>query len=357
MSIHTFYFPDRGFNNNTDYNTVFDYGDIFVDTMEQCFYVDSIHSEEERFCGCVSLGDIMTLHDYLLAVKGTYDICLQKYAPSSLKSFFKNNVNYTKHPKNDVYSQTYENKPYKVYCNIDDNVFCAIIWGAYFYSCLKAAGSDEDKKISELLKNFILEQISFPEEGYEEIHVLAYLFRKYFEPTRKKVVQSKNSNPSPTKPSIEDLLAENEQLKKRIAASVTVEKFESVKKENSELLQEMAQMKETISELKKQLSDKENKCGKLPEDEDEEDPKKLCRRLSIAYILQLCKFNPKVKPTNSRALSRSLYKICGVTRASVMNYLNDPVLKLNHHKDALNALNKDLRDAGLPELSTRLECE
>lgn len=158
-------------------------------------------------------------------------------------------------------------------------------------------------------------------------------------------------------PRIEDLQVEIERLKSKYSNNVSAQEFESVKEENSELLQEMAQMKETISDLMKQLSEKDSKCDKLPEEEDKEDAKELCTRLKIAYIFQLCEFNPKVNVKNIRALSRSLSKICGVTRASVMNYLNDPVLKLNHHKDALNALNKDLRDAGLPELSTRLECE
>lgn len=187
-------------NEQTDYDLLIGkyYGNHFVDTMEECFFRNPIHERDDLYGG-VPLDGIMTLHQYIIAVVGVYQICRDTHAKANLSSMFKyfhsKTLNY---PDNDVREEMYDNKRCICYRNIDFYVALAIIWGAYFLLSIESEIFKDREDSRNLLYDFMIEESGLNKELFMQKHVLMFLYRQHFESTMRKVAQSINSEDKST---------------------------------------------------------------------------------------------------------------------------------------------------------------
>lgn len=80
-------------------------------------------------------------------------------------------------------------------------------------------------------------------------------------------------------------------------------------------------------------------------------------RITVGYLLSLMGIKSKENIKNQAALKRALQGLTGVPPTSVNNYLGDFSLALRNNQTELDRLNKELRDAGLPEFHIELDSE
>lgn len=171
-------------------------GNIFATTMEECFYCNPIHENEDFYFG-VPLDNIMTLPQYLTAVLSTYTLSKGKHPKADLSAQFKTYEAKDRHYYvNDVREETIQGKRCFCYRNINTDVSQAIIWGAYFLTCIYAEIWDDEIPARDLLRQFLQAESCLNEEAFMEKHVLMQLHKQHFVPTMKRIVTEMCKNES-----------------------------------------------------------------------------------------------------------------------------------------------------------------
>lgn len=129
-----------------------------------------------------------------------------------------------------------------------------------------------------------------------------------------------------------------------------------------ETIEERVRAEEEAQELVRQT----DKLAKIPvpsesdnvENAEDDDPASdLPNRLKVAYVLQLLNITSKEQIKNERALCRVLKILVGASRTSVQRYLETFTLDVVRNKDEIKDFNEDLKESGLPLLTTHLDCE
>lgn len=116
--------------------------------------------------------------------------------------------------------------------------------------------------------------------------------------------------------------------------------------ENEKLQQEVLKLKNIpADETEEERDDEEVAEGRFP------------HRITVGYLLSLMGIKSKENIKNQAALKRALQGLTGVPPTSVNNYLEGFNLALRNNQSELDRLNKELRDAGLPEFHIELDSE
>lgn len=127
---------------------------------------------------------------------------------------------------------------------------------------------------------------------------------------------------------------------------------------------ELRQRIKKLEEGKKQLEQEVLKLKNIAADETEEERDdeevaegRFPHRITVGYLLSLMGIKSKENIKNQAALKRALQGLTGVSPTSVNNYLEGFNLALRNNQSELDRLNKELRDAGLPEFHIELDSE
>lgn len=162
-------------------------GNAFVKAMEECFYHNPIHEEEDLHFGA-PMDNVMAMNQLLAVINDTYFYASSELPKSALSSFFKREEKQTRYPLNDVREDTYEGQPCTRYRNMDTEYVQAIIWGAYYYASIRAELAEEDVPIRDFLYQYLLEESCLTEEAFQEHHVLMQFYKRHFPKTMHDVI-------------------------------------------------------------------------------------------------------------------------------------------------------------------------
>lgn len=162
-------------------------GNAFVKAMEECFYRNPIHEEEDLHFGA-PMDNVMAMNQLLAVIYDTYFYASSELPKSALSTFFKREEKQTRYPLNDVREDTYEGQPCTRYRNMDTEYVQAIIWGAYYYASIRAELTEEDVPIRDFLYQYLLEESCLTEEAFQEHHVLMQFYKRHFPKTMHDVI-------------------------------------------------------------------------------------------------------------------------------------------------------------------------
>lgn len=180
----------------TDYDLIFGriIGNIFAETMEECFYLNPIQEDGNYYYG-VSLDNIMSLPQYLSAVLAVYEHAIGKHRKSDMSEMFKHYSDKDKkYYNNDVREEIIDNKRCFAYRNIDFDVAQAIIFGAYFLACIKTEIWPKIKPTRDFLLKYLREYSCLNDEAFKSKHIANALYNRYFVPTMRKLAQELNKD-------------------------------------------------------------------------------------------------------------------------------------------------------------------
>lgn len=259
--MYNFVFPSY-YANCANYDNLFGvcFGENFADTIDECFYNNSIHNYGHNYSGhsegMAPMDGELTLNYLMGAIYAVYKCASGPRRNSAIAKLlgFKHRDSL----RGIIVSESFDENitPIVKLENVSDNVGNAIVWAAYFFSCIKASFHNEESEVSEYLRNLFLRQTHMDEYTYCTSHVCSLLFDLYFETSVKKIAEALGKHESCLTTGDEDLGELEEESE---------EKENDNDKERESLSDVMKTRQQTIDNLTRQNEEMKARIVELEE--------------------------------------------------------------------------------------------